>query len=174
MLLAVVVACLLATSSGGAHAQSGPIAPRDGWWDLANPCDAVLRHLRAMGRDPSIDFSPVTYAMARRGWAAMFPVVVAVAEDPSLGEDSVRLQQATASQVYDSMRGARLFYTGTAPREAWGRVLAAFERGLTALDAGQPVEPGLLRLAALLNNPDVGYGYAAVGELREPECPVLR
>lgn len=171
-LLAVAVAALIGSTDSGAQAQTGAMAPRDGWWDLEHPCEAVLRHLLARGDNPAYDFSPQVQNTVRRGWAALFPVVVAVADDASLGADADRLQTATRQQVDGSVSGGRVYLEGTAARDAWRRVQAAVERGLTAYDAGQPVEPGLLRLMVLLSNPDVGYSYAQVGAYpaREPEC----
>jgi hypothetical protein len=165
----MMVIVALASPASAAHGQTtGPVPARDGWWDLEHPWQAVIRHLVAAGSDPAYDFSPYTQAMVRRGWAAMFPVVVAIADDPSLGADPDRLQAATRQQVV----GDRTFYTATAARDGWQRVAAALNRAAATYDAGQPVEPGLLHLAVLLSDPVLvsRYGQVAAYPAPEPEC----
>jgi hypothetical protein len=134
-----------------ARAQSGGVGvlSTDAFTNFADPCFMVRMNLRRIGI-PTVTSDPVVRATMQKAWAVLLPVLVQIADEPALADDPETL----ADRIGEHLRTARL-YSPDQGRQAIQIIEAAAMRGRAALQNGEPVESGLILLAAIRSDPDM-------------------
>jgi hypothetical protein len=136
--------------------SGGNIAPLNPFESEAAAQHGVMRALKARGRDPSYDFSPVTQALYERASELLYSHL---ARGGALGDAATNPQsaQGLVNQLVDAAltAGSKMF--GGATRESLS------DLAMRASPANAESNAESLLLARLLGNPKTSLGIASAG-----------
>jgi hypothetical protein len=115
---------------------------------------------------PTVTSDPAVRATMQKAWAVLLPVLVQIAEQPSLTDNPDTLADQIGEQLRTVLRGNGGLYTSDQGRQAIQTIEAAAVRGRAALRSGESIESGLVLLAAIRDDPDLWAAWqisASVG-----------
>jgi hypothetical protein len=159
--LVIVVLLVACVAVPNVHAQSEPIDPQ---WQtvgeaLADPCRGVVQSLIRQGRSV-LGGNPAVRSTRQNAWAILLPVLRDIATDSAVATDPAVILR----RIDDAVNAGRV-YTASNAHEALRAVEDAANRGIERLARGETIEPGVVALIVIMDDPDLAVAWRAAASL---------